>query len=443
VATNAASFRLLITGSSFKIDDVVQLDGVDKPTDFISATQLATTVDTALLDVPKIIHVTVRRFDNSATSAPLDLTVTDAKSPAIVSLAPAFANVGDPSLGLIVTGRNFTPQSVVTFDNSPRSTTFISATELRATIPASDLDSPRTVPVTVINANGVASPAVLFSINQVIPVITALNPSSVISGEPGFQLVVTGTNFSAQSVININGVPRATQVQASTGALTTDVAATEIAAFGTLNVTVTEKGAVSDPVALTVRRPTITAVLPGTIVIGDPVDMIEVRGDAFLSTSKIIFKGVVLDTSFASSGGLVAKLDPSMLLDAGQFAVVVKNSDASLSTPFFITISGTNPPHIDAVTPQTIAVGSDSADLKITGSNFVELSQVKINGRNITTRFVSVTEVHAALQAADLASIGGLLVTVTTPSGGTSNAVLVSVSGEPPPPGTRRRPSRH
>jgi hypothetical protein len=443
VLTGSPSFRLLVTGTAFQLDDVVQLDGVDNATEFISSTQLATTVAAAEIAAARIIHVTVRRFNNTATSAPLDLTVTAAELPAIVTLAPSSANVGDPSLAMLVTGRNFTPQSIVTFDNAPLATTYISATELRAVIPASQLETTRTVPVTVVNSSSAVSNSVLFTVRLVVPEITVLSPASVISGEPAFQLVVTGKNFSATSVININGLARPTQLQASTGALTTNIAADEVAAFGTLDVTVSDKGATSDVTSLLVRRPEITEVFPGSIIIGDPPATLEVRGNAFLSTSKIVFHGVELPTTFGSGGILVGKLDPTTLLEPGEFSVSVRNSAASISKPFFITITATAAPHIDSVTPSSIAFQSPATQLKIIGSNFVILSQVKVNGKVFNATFASVNELRITLQSEDLATSGALRIVVTTPSGGSSNEFIVTVNGPPPPPGSRTRPVRH
>ncbi len=57
----------------------------------------------------------------------------------ITSIDPPFVAGGGTNFTLILTGINFKPTSVVTINGSARPTTFISSTELHATIFASDI----------------------------------------------------------------------------------------------------------------------------------------------------------------------------------------------------------------------------------------------------------------------------------------------------------------
>ena len=58
---------------------------------------------------------------------------------------------GATAFTLTLTGTDFVPASVVRWNGSPRTTTFVHSTQLAATIPASDLTSPGTFNVTVSN----------------------------------------------------------------------------------------------------------------------------------------------------------------------------------------------------------------------------------------------------------------------------------------------------
>jgi hypothetical protein len=59
--------------------------------------------------------------------------------PGIRSLSPDSATAGGPAFTLTVEGRNFVTNSVVRWGGADRPTTFVSDTELRAEIAASDI----------------------------------------------------------------------------------------------------------------------------------------------------------------------------------------------------------------------------------------------------------------------------------------------------------------
>ena len=60
-------------------------------------------------------------------------------NPKITSLTPNTADQGDKGFTLTVTGANFVYGSVVKFNGTAKSTTYVSATELQAQIPSSDV----------------------------------------------------------------------------------------------------------------------------------------------------------------------------------------------------------------------------------------------------------------------------------------------------------------
>jgi CSLREA domain-containing protein len=81
--------------------------------------------------------------------------------------------------------------------------------------------------------------------NAASPTITALAPSSVVAGSPGFTLVVTGTNFAPDAQVRWNGAARATTVVSATQ-LSTTIAADDIAAPGAAQITVLNPGSGSE-----------------------------------------------------------------------------------------------------------------------------------------------------------------------------------------------------
>ena len=75
---------------------------------------------------------------------PPDLTV-----PSIASISPTSTTAGDPGFTLTVNGENFTSSSVVKWGGSNKTTTFISAAQLTASILAADIAATGTIAVTV------------------------------------------------------------------------------------------------------------------------------------------------------------------------------------------------------------------------------------------------------------------------------------------------------
>jgi hypothetical protein len=72
----------------------------------------------------------------------------------------------------------------------------------------------------------------------VMPAITALAPDNATSGSAGLTLTVNGTDFSAKSVVNWNGVAQAT-TWVSANQVTAAIAATDLATPATVPITVT------------------------------------------------------------------------------------------------------------------------------------------------------------------------------------------------------------
>src|SRR5262249_46129957 len=96
-----------------------------------------------------------------------------ARAPQISSLSPTSAPEGSPDLPLTVNGSNFTSQSTVVFNGRALTTTFVSASQLRATIPAVLLADEGMARVTVSDPAGGVSAAQTFTITENVPTVSA------------------------------------------------------------------------------------------------------------------------------------------------------------------------------------------------------------------------------------------------------------------------------
>ena len=103
-------------------------------------------------------------------------------APAISSLSPASAAAGGAAFTLTVNGSGFDSASVVRWNDSSRATTFVSSTQLTASIPAGDIATGGTATVTVFNPapGGGSSGGQNFSVYSPCPTLSALAPLSAV-----------------------------------------------------------------------------------------------------------------------------------------------------------------------------------------------------------------------------------------------------------------------
>jgi len=129
---------------------------------------------------------------------------------------------------------------VVRWNGSNRTTRFESGGQLAVDIPAADLASGAVVQVTVFNPGpaGGTSGAATFTINNPVPSLVSLSPSSVVAGRGGLTLTLNGGNFVPTSVVRWNGAELAPPTFVSAFKLTVPVPAADVAAADSASVTV-------------------------------------------------------------------------------------------------------------------------------------------------------------------------------------------------------------
>lgn len=156
-----------------------------------------------------------------------------------ITLSPSSIKACSPGFTLTVHGALFAPGSTVVWDGAPLTTSFVSAAELTATVPASFIATsfPYTASVQVFNLDGTTSDPAPFHVLNPTPILSSLTPSSVSAGVPGFTLTVKGKCFNFGSVVNWNGAPLSTTYVSST-LLKATVPAALVASPGIASVTV-------------------------------------------------------------------------------------------------------------------------------------------------------------------------------------------------------------
>ncbi|HYQ87599.1 MAG TPA: choice-of-anchor D domain-containing protein [Bacteroidota bacterium] len=135
------------------------------------------------------------------------LIVRPHPSPSTTSISPNTYSSGEPDFTLTVFGSNFVPCSVVRFQGSPRATSFISPTQLQATVLASDIDSTGSFLISVFSQtpNGGLSNTQKITVHTPAPVFSG-TPSSIAFGSvlvghlKTDTIVVTNTGTATLSI---------------------------------------------------------------------------------------------------------------------------------------------------------------------------------------------------------------------------------------------------
>ncbi len=122
----------------------------------------------------------------------VNLAIPSTPIPTVTGLVPSSATPGGPGFALTVNGANFVNGSVVRWNGSNRTTTYVSSTRLTAAITAADIAAPRTASITVFNPapGGGTSNAVSFLVGTPKKVYLPLNrrdpPPAPTGPQPGY-----------------------------------------------------------------------------------------------------------------------------------------------------------------------------------------------------------------------------------------------------------------
>ena len=259
------------------------------------------------------------------TSAPVAFPITDRLT--ITSLNPSSRTAGTATFMLTVNGTGFATGAVVQWNGQPLSTTFVSATQLTATVTADRITTPGSAAITVVSQN-VTSASVAFPITD-RPTITSLNPSSRTAGTATFTLTVNGTGFATGAVVQWNGQPLSTTFVGATQ-LTATVTADRITTPGSAAITVVSQNVTSAPVAFPITdRPTITSLNPSSRTAGTASFTLTVNGTGFATGAVVQWNGQPLSTTFVGATQLTATAPADRITTPGSAAITVVSQNVT------------------------------------------------------------------------------------------------------------------
>jgi hypothetical protein len=368
-----------------------------------------------------------------------------APAPVIDHIAPTSILI-NTSFTMQVFGSSFQSTSQIVVNYNPVTTTFVSSTELDATL-SFDFAGFESIAVSTPPAGnppsgGGSSKALTLTVNNPAPVLNSISPSAVAAGGTGLSLTANGSGFVAgngqNSIVKVNGASRSTQ-DGSTGSITGQLTAADIANPGTLSITVFTVGpggGTSSPqTLLIVAPPVISGLNPQTVTAGTAAFTLTVTGSNFRSTDQVKVNALGRATTFISSTQLTAAISVNDIAVGTVLSISVSDSGPGGSSSGVLSLTVNNPlPAVTGISPASIPQGTTPGTLTVNGDNFVTASVVQVNGASRVTTFGSSTQLTAALTTADLANVATLNITVLNPApgGGSSNVAPLAII--PPPP---------
>ena len=330
-------FTLTVNGTGFVSGSTVTFNGVSRTVTFVSVTQLTVAILAADIATAGTYNVAVTNAApgggiTTATAASTFTVNPPAATnpvPAINSLSPASATAGAGAQTLAVNGTGFIVASVVSFNGTTRTTTFVSATQLTIGLATADLATAGTYNVTVFNptpGGGTSAPST-FTVTAPVPAptITSFTPAN---GPVGTGVTVTGTDFTGATAVTLNGVSVTpfTVVNATTITFTVPAGATS----GTIAVT-TPSGTGTSTGTFTVDPtpnpvPTISSLSPNSAFAGGAGFTLTVNGTNFVAGSTVTFNGTGRAASFVSATRLTVAVLAADIATAGSYNVAVTNA---------------------------------------------------------------------------------------------------------------------
>ena len=366
-----------------------------------------------------------------------DGTGPGSDGPTILLMNPGGVPTGTSEFVLELYGRNFTPTSVVHWNNEPRPTFRAGDQVLRASIRGSDVAVSGTARVTVV-ADGEPSPSATFRIGQALGpglALTALSPDHLEAGSGPVEIVASGSGF-------IEG----TALFAEFGALTTTVVsgsslrATVPAELLTVNRTLDIRVGIpafwtSDqalPLEVRAVTPEATALTPAATAAGSDDLEVRVTGAHFAGNSVVLLDGIERPTTFVSGTELTAVVPASELASAGTIAVGVRTPPpgGGMSATLDLTVT-TEAPVLAELPLQGVTADRPGFTLVVHGEHFTAGTVVEWNGVERSTTWRSGRRLFAAIPAGDIAAPGTADIRVRTPGFPATAARQITVHPAP------------
>jgi hypothetical protein len=360
VASLASTLETAVGLPAFSSNAVVHWNGTALATTVVSRSRLDATVPASLIASAGTASVTVV---DAATSDPATFTIDPPL--AIDSLDPSMVVAGGETFTLEVDGVGFGSDAQVEWNGTALKTTVVSELEVTAAVAADLIASAGMVSITVLTGGARTAPAELAVVAPG-PAISELEPSIVAAGGGGFTLTVAGSGFAPGATIVWNGTALLTTF-ASDREVSAPVAASLVAAPGTVQVTVVSGGVTSNAKPFTIggADPQIGSFEQAVAIAGGTAFPLVVRGINFGKDAVVKWSGNALTTTWDDASQITASVPANLITAAGAVPVTVESGGVTSAPADFVVIAPQ--PGIGLLEPSSAVAGGPGFTLSVTG----------------------------------------------------------------------------
>lgn len=378
------SYTLAVIGSNFSSTDVVQLNGQPLTTTFGNSNYLTANLPGTSIPNAGNYSVTVVNSLGAGSNA-YSLTAVIELSSITPSTAAQSATAA-PAITLNSYG-GFTPAIAAQFNSTGVGTTYISPTQIQASLAAGALASAGAFPVGAFSAQtGYAKSPQMFQVTPTGQIATLLPPSAY-AGGPQFTLQVTGSNFGINDIIQFNGALVNTTWQ-NAQTLTATVPAAMIANAGNYPVAVMSGGVLSNTLNFPVTL-NITNFTPSTLGVGSSAAVTITLTGGVTPNSVVYYNGTLVNSNGPRSATTItANISSAMTSTAGLMPIFVQDG-SNLSNTVYQPVFGRI--GLTSLTPPTVQSGAN-ATVIATGVGFTQLTQAYVNGVAVQASYNSPTQ---------------------------------------------------
>jgi hypothetical protein len=274
-------------------------------------------------------------YTRAATSPAITVLAVSAPTPVADSLSPWSTVAGSGGFALTVNGSGFTSGSVVNWNGSPRTTTFVSSTQVRAAIAAADVAAVGSAQVSVVTPppGGGSSASLTFTIATAptlsVNTTTAASGSNVtvtLSGGLGGAsdwLAFAPTSAANTSYLAYLYVGSGVTTRTWTVTMPSTAGTYEFRLFLNNSYTRAATSPTVTVIAVPPPVPVVSSLSPSSAVAGSAGFSLTVNGTGFTAASVVNWNGSARATTFVSSTQLRAAIPDADVAAVGTTLVSV------------------------------------------------------------------------------------------------------------------------
>lgn len=336
-------------------------------------------------------------------------TTTNNPAPSISTLSPNSVLVGSAAFTLTVAGTNLASSSVVQWNGSSRTTTYVSGTQLQAAISASDVAMAGTAQVTVFTPapGGGTSSALPFTVTPKYALSvsrTGTGSGTVTSAPAGINCGAScSASFASGTAVGLAATAAANSTFGGwTGCDSVNGAQCTVVVTAARTVTATFQAIPGTPPTVSITAPTAGATVSGTTTVSAS------------ATSSVGIAWVQFQLDGANLGGQVATTPYTIAWNtltvsngAHSLTALAQDTAGLQATSQAVGVTVGNPPGISAGTAS--AISSSGAGITWTTSTPSD-SQVEYG---LTTSYGTATPLNTSLVTAHAVTLSGLTASTT------------------------------